>query len=398
MALAIYKNGNDGECLMYILGFCSDNNLSDHGFPGDQNFTEILFPATSPGASQPCIKFQQLVSSTTCFVSLNGLTSGDALQLPTASGGYVSVQMNQIGGVVQEFPGSHGTYTKFIGVGVDVTLCGGNGYWTRGPNNSQIDLPGPVLMYHELVGHALHKCQGTEASDYETQAINEENVLRTHLGLPQRTAHQGGCWTGGGGSGGGCVIATAAYGGTIAPEVHELRQFRDGVLRGSRWGAAFFDEFWSYYYSFSPRVAEMMEMDPRMSDYIRAGLVHPLIVALRLFLALPDDPEAPAASVEFAKRAEEEFSHLVEQLPLAGTAPRDDPELLKDELVSVLGLLGNPRLRKALLDNLTRSGILPLTLPEDARRLARTRLEAAGLSRSEVRQVLSDGRQSEKAE
>ena len=71
-----------------------------------------------------------------------------------------------------------------------------------------------------------------------------------------------------------CFIATAAYGDQHAPEVTQLRKFRDDVLLRSRLGAAFV----RLYYTVSPPVARLIARRPRLRmatrkvlDVFRAG-------------------------------------------------------------------------------------------------------------------------------
>ena len=73
--------------------------------------------------------------------------------------------------------------------------------------------------------------------------------------------------TGGGGGGGGrCFVATAAYGSPYAREVELLREFRDGVLRRTRAGDAWFDRFYRRYSEWSPPIADLMEQDPELAE------------------------------------------------------------------------------------------------------------------------------------
>ena len=81
-----------------------------------------------------------------------------------------------------------------------------------------------------------------------------------------------------------------------------------------------------------------MGQDPRMADLVRAVPVHPLMIALRLFLALPDDPDEAGAALAFAKRAGEEYSKWVAQLPLADSAASRRPASLAADIIEVLGL------------------------------------------------------------
>ena len=53
--------------------------------------------------------------------------------------------------------------------------------------------------------------------------------------------------------GGGCLIATAAYGSEMSPQVQMLREIRDNQLMNTEAGSAFMGTFNSVYYSFSVR-------------------------------------------------------------------------------------------------------------------------------------------------
>jgi peptide/nickel transport system substrate-binding protein len=54
-----------------------------------------------------------------------------------------------------------------------------------------------------------------------------------------------------------CLIATATYGSELSPEVQLLRNFRDNVLK-SKTGSGFLILFNTWYYSFSPYVADYL--------------------------------------------------------------------------------------------------------------------------------------------
>ncbi|MDH3593160.1 MAG: hypothetical protein OER88_14840 [Planctomycetota bacterium] len=65
-----------------------------------------------------------------------------------------------------------------------------------------------------------------------------------------------------------CFIATAAYGDRDAPEVKQLRRFRDQVLLQSRVGTAIV----RLYYSVSPPVARLIARRPRLRVAARRAL------------------------------------------------------------------------------------------------------------------------------
>ncbi len=83
-----------------------------------------------------------------------------------------------------------------------------------------------------------------------------------------------------------CIIATAAYGSDLEPEVQGLRDFRDGILLSTFAGSRFMAVFDAFYYSFSPQVAKIVGSNPLVASVIRVILV-PLIGILRILAVIP---------------------------------------------------------------------------------------------------------------
>ena len=80
-------------------------------------------------------------------------------------------------------------------------------------------------------------------------------------------------------AGGGCLIATAAYGTELAPQVQLLREARDGALAQTAAGSAFLGAFNTAYYAFSPAAADAIRDHPAAADAVRAAAV-PLLSIL----------------------------------------------------------------------------------------------------------------------
>jgi hypothetical protein len=77
------------------------------------------------------------------------------------------------------------------------------------------------------------------------------------------------------------VIASAAYGSELAPEVQFLREFRDKSVTSTFAGGQFMKVFNEFYYSFSPSVAQLTASNPQLSTGVRA-LIYPLIASLHV--------------------------------------------------------------------------------------------------------------------
>ena len=81
--------------------------------------------------------------------------------------------------------------------------------------------------------------------------------------------------------GGGCLIATAAYGSEMSPQVQLLREIRDNQLMNTESGTAFMSGFNELYYSFSPTIADMERENPMFKKVVKVGLT-PMISSLSL--------------------------------------------------------------------------------------------------------------------
>jgi len=79
----------------------------------------------------------------------------------------------------------------------------------------------------------------------------------------------------------GCLIATAAFGSELTPQVQYLRYFRDHYIMSTASGSAFMNTFNSIYYSFSPQVADYEREQPWLQVSVKAAL-YPLFGILMI--------------------------------------------------------------------------------------------------------------------
>ena len=83
------------------------------------------------------------------------------------------------------------------------------------------------------------------------------------------------------GNGGGCLIATAAYGSELAPQVQMLREIRDNQLMNTESGSAFMGTFNELYYTFSPYIADYERENPVFKEAVKLGLT-PMLSTLAI--------------------------------------------------------------------------------------------------------------------
>ena len=88
----------------------------------------------------------------------------------------------------------------------------------------------------------------------------------------------------------GCLIATAAFGSEMAPQVQFLREIRDNTVLQTQSGTAFMTGFNQFYYSFSPQIADYERENPVFKEAVKVTLT-PLLTSLTLLNYVDVDSE-----------------------------------------------------------------------------------------------------------
>ena len=91
-------------------------------------------------------------------------------------------------------------------------------------------------------------------------------------------------------NGGGCLIATAAYGSELAPQVQQLRELRDNTILQTESGNSFMTTFNEFYYSFSPVIADFERENPIFKEGVKVTLT-PMLASLSILNYVDIDSE-----------------------------------------------------------------------------------------------------------
>jgi len=94
-----------------------------------------------------------------------------------------------------------------------------------------------------------------------------------------------------GSNGGGCLIATAAFGSELSPQVQFLREIRDNTVLQTESGTSFMAGFNQFYYSFSPTIADYERENPTFKEAVKLTLT-PLLTSLTLLHYADIDSES----------------------------------------------------------------------------------------------------------
>ncbi len=89
---------------------------------------------------------------------------------------------------------------------------------------------------------------------------------------------------------GGCLIATAAFGSELAPQVQMLREIRDNTVLGTLSGTSFMTGFNTFYYSFSPTIADWERANPIFQDAVKITIT-PMLMSLSILNYVDIDSE-----------------------------------------------------------------------------------------------------------
>ena len=121
----------------------------------------------------------------------------------------------------------------------------------------------------------------TQTSSFEPEP--EPTPKQTSSFEPEQTQQQS--------NGGGCLIATAAFGSEMAPQVQFLRELRDNTVLQTESGSAFMTGFNQFYYSFSPTIADYERENPTFKEAVKLTLT-PLLASLTLLHYADIDSES----------------------------------------------------------------------------------------------------------
>jgi len=90
--------------------------------------------------------------------------------------------------------------------------------------------------------------------------------------------------------GGGCLIATAAFGSEMAPQVQFLREIRDNTVLQTQSGSTFMTGFNQFYYSFSPTIADYERENPAFKETVKIAIT-PMLTSLAILNYVDIDSE-----------------------------------------------------------------------------------------------------------
>ena len=88
----------------------------------------------------------------------------------------------------------------------------------------------------------------------------------------------------------GCLIATAAFGSELSPQVQQLRELRDNTILNTESGMTFMTTFNQFYYSFSPTVADLEREHPIFKEVVKITLT-PMLTSLSILNHVNIDSE-----------------------------------------------------------------------------------------------------------
>jgi hypothetical protein len=151
---------------------------------------------------------------------------------------------------------------------------------------------GPIPLTHTSIGSATIPVEFKENGEHKI-TIDVEGIL--FQPIPQETV----TFTmliedvqnGKAAPNGGCLVATAAYGTELAPQVQLLREIRDSAVLGTSSGTTFMSAFNSIYYTFSPTVADLERQSPAFKEAVRIALT-PMLSTLSIFNYAQIDSES----------------------------------------------------------------------------------------------------------
>ena len=152
---------------------------------------------------------------------------------------------------------------------------------------------GPIPLTHTSIGTVKIPVEFTSNGEHQIK-IEMEGILFQPIPLETTyfTINVGGEQTiqENNNEGGGCLIATAAFGSEMSPQVQQLREIRDNIVMQTSSGKSFMTGFNQIYYSFSPYVADYERENPIFKEAVKVTLT-PMLTSFSLLAHVPIDTE-----------------------------------------------------------------------------------------------------------
>ena len=153
---------------------------------------------------------------------------------------------------------------------------------------------GPIPLTHTSPGKVKIPVEFTSSGEHQV-IIEMEGILFQPIPIETtvftiNVGEDGSSYYENTSEGGGCLIATAAFGSEMSPQVQQLRELRDNVVMQTTSGHTFMTGFNQVYYSFSPYVADFERENIVFKETVKVALT-PMLTSFSILSHVPIDTE-----------------------------------------------------------------------------------------------------------
>ena len=192
-------------------------------------------------------------------------------------------------------PNSDGTYSDSVKAGGTINKAGEYtilAFWNSNRNQTTFEYLGSSEPVPSTSTSTPTPAPTSEVMDMEPEPVVETESVSEPMCGAGTVLKDGVCVVKEkeSSSGGGCLIATAAYGSEMAPQIQFLREIRDNTVLQTESGSAFMTGFNQFYYSFSPAVADYERENPVFKETVKLALT-PLLTSLAILNYVDIDSE-----------------------------------------------------------------------------------------------------------
>ena len=196
--------------------------------------------------------------------------------------------------VAQVSPSSDGNYSTTMVAGGMINVEGDytvKAKWGAQANQTEFEYGGSVGGA-PAVDEVPEQTQVEVIEIDEEPDVDEEPVMESTQPVcgPGTVLKNGVCVVEDKKKGGGCLIATAAFGSEMAPQVQFLREIRDNTVLQTESGTSFMTGFNQFYYSFSPIVADYERENPAFKEAVKIAIT-PMLTSLAILNYVDIDSE-----------------------------------------------------------------------------------------------------------